>query len=235
MNPNAIPLLNENFDKIDWDQLSMNPNAFSLLEKDENFDKIKWNKIDWAQLSFNPEAIPLLQKFHKINWKYLSGNPNAIFLLEKEILEKNHKIDWYYLSINPNSWKLIDFLEAAAYPKKSDYTNSIGSNSNRSSKESSKESSKGSSKGSSKESSKKSDEIIPVNYSEITASNNKKTVFNTVSRYAKKVIDKFTRKKKVFPDNFLNFTRKNTKVAPYDDDDDFTNINANVPRKNIYK
>jgi cell division protein FtsL len=45
-------LLEKNQDKIDWDNLSMNPNAFSLLEKDKH-------KIDWRCLSFNPNATSL--------------------------------------------------------------------------------------------------------------------------------------------------------------------------------
>ena len=39
-NPNAIHLLEQNPDKINWGWLSRNPNAIHLLE--ENPDKIKW-------------------------------------------------------------------------------------------------------------------------------------------------------------------------------------------------
>ena len=55
MNPNAIPLLEKNSDKINWSYLSSNPNAIHLLE--QNTDK-----INWVYLSKNPNAIPLLEK-----------------------------------------------------------------------------------------------------------------------------------------------------------------------------
>jgi len=118
-NPNAINMLEENFEKINWSYLSANPNAIRILE--QNPDKINWN---W--LSRNPNAIEMLEKNpDKINWYYLSSNPNAIEMLEKnksnidwselsknqnaiEMLEKNKsKINWYYLSSNPNAIELL--------------------------------------------------------------------------------------------------------------------------------
>ena len=42
-------------DKIDWEGLSLNPNAIPLLE--QNMDK-----IHWYYLSLNPNAIPLYNK-----------------------------------------------------------------------------------------------------------------------------------------------------------------------------
>jgi hypothetical protein len=53
LNPNAIHLLRQNVDKIDWGILSSNPNAIHLLE--QNIDK-----INWYVLSYNPNAIHLL-------------------------------------------------------------------------------------------------------------------------------------------------------------------------------
>lgn len=61
--------------KINWNYLSMNSEAIDLLE--QNLDKINW------YLSGNPNAIYLLsQNLDKIDWIHLSGNPNAIYLLE---------------------------------------------------------------------------------------------------------------------------------------------------------
>jgi hypothetical protein len=55
---------------VDWSQLSSNPNAIHLLEK--NLDK-----VDWSQLSSNRNAIHLLEKnLDKVVWKILSENPN---------------------------------------------------------------------------------------------------------------------------------------------------------------
>jgi len=59
-NPNAIELLEENPKKIDWTYLSLNPNAIELLKENPE-------KIDWTELSLNPNAIELLtQNFDKI-------------------------------------------------------------------------------------------------------------------------------------------------------------------------
>jgi hypothetical protein len=68
-------------------------------------DWIDNNKLNWNLLSFNPYAISLLEKnIDKINWYGLSGNsnPNAIHLLQQNI----DKIDWYALSSNPNIFVL---------------------------------------------------------------------------------------------------------------------------------
>ena len=120
-NPNAIHLLEQNIDKIDWESLSYNTNAIHLLE--QNIEKINWDclsgnpnaiqllennkdKIDWSYLSDNPNAIDLLENnIDKIDWMYLSRNENAIHLLEQNI----DKIDWELLSENPNLFE-FDYL-----------------------------------------------------------------------------------------------------------------------------
>jgi hypothetical protein len=62
-------------DKVDWYQLSRNPNAIHLLEK--NLDK-----VNWSQLSANPNAIHILEKnLDKVHWGFLSQNPN-IFTID---------------------------------------------------------------------------------------------------------------------------------------------------------
>ena len=54
------------------------------------------NKIDWEILSLNPNAIYLLERNpDKIDWKYLSGNPNAICLLENHMKYYNY-FEWLY-------------------------------------------------------------------------------------------------------------------------------------------
>ena len=79
-------------DKLDWDYLSENENAISLLK--ENQDKINWNS-----LSSNENAIELLKKNKdKIIWNDLSFNSNAIDILK----ENQDKIDWFSFSQNPN-------------------------------------------------------------------------------------------------------------------------------------
>ena len=83
-------------DKIYWCELSKNPSAIHLLEKNQN-------NIDWSWLSSKPKAIHLLEKNqNKINWNNLSQNPGTIKLLEKN----PDKINWYWLSRNAAIFEL---------------------------------------------------------------------------------------------------------------------------------
>ena len=52
-----LPWIDEN--KLQWSWLCKNPNAISLLEKNQD-------KINWSLLSRNTNAINLLEKFIKI-------------------------------------------------------------------------------------------------------------------------------------------------------------------------
>ena len=81
--------------KLNWEYLSVNPNAIHLISEalEQNRDKIYWR-----ELSRNPGAIHLLEKnIDKINWCKLSSNPGAIHLLEKN----QDKINWDELCYNP--------------------------------------------------------------------------------------------------------------------------------------
>jgi len=100
----AIELLLENPEKIDWYHISSNPYALHLFEKEENREKLYWEKICYiATHTF----IPLLKKnMDKLNdrcWKELSSNKNMIELL----MENMDKIDWHYISANPNATSIL--------------------------------------------------------------------------------------------------------------------------------
>ena len=96
-NPNAIHILEKNLDKVDWFWLSGNSNAISIIEN--NLNKVHW---DW--LSKIPNAIHILAKnLDKVNWTSLSENPNAIQILEQNL----ENINWYSLSVNPNIFKPV--------------------------------------------------------------------------------------------------------------------------------
>ena len=148
-NPNAIDLLKERVasenrlgleeynklsNKVDWEYLSMNPNAIELLRANPS-------KIDWRALSKNPKAIELLKErvayekslgleeynklLNRINWLSLSKNSGAVELLKAnpakihwgslsensgavELLEANpDKIYWGFLSANAEAFKII--------------------------------------------------------------------------------------------------------------------------------
>ena len=80
--------------------LSKNPSAYDILEKN-------LKKIDWSQLTNNPNTkeIQLLLK-HKDWTKYLielSSNPSAISLLEQNV----EKLSFYNLSRNPCAIHLL--------------------------------------------------------------------------------------------------------------------------------
>ncbi len=89
--------------KINWNNLSENYNAISILEK--NIDK-----VDWNNLSENYNAISILEKnIDKVDWLWLSANINAIHILEKKVNKEKwygllyyfnifkKKVNWYYL------------------------------------------------------------------------------------------------------------------------------------------
>ena len=54
-NSNAIKLLDPN--KINWDFLSINPNAIDLLKN--NQDKIDWDKLSLNPSIFEDEPMPI--------------------------------------------------------------------------------------------------------------------------------------------------------------------------------
>ena len=61
--------------KINWKNISFNPNAINLLRAHPD-------KIYWYNLSYNRSAIELLKEHpDKINWYNLSYNHSAIELL----------------------------------------------------------------------------------------------------------------------------------------------------------
>ena len=84
-NENAIDLLEENLDKINWSYLSLNKNAMELLLKNPE-------RIDWTELSQNPSAIGLLEmNLDKVDWKWVSINP-AIFTYDYSSMYKRCNI-----------------------------------------------------------------------------------------------------------------------------------------------
>ena len=76
---NAIELLKENPNKIDWDLLSSNPNAIELLK--ENPDK-----IDWRQLSSNPNIF---------TYDYDMMRENCLLFKEELMKERFHPRNLY--------------------------------------------------------------------------------------------------------------------------------------------
>ena len=63
-----MKLLEQNPDKIDWDLLSMNPNAMILLEQNQD-------KIHWVCFSCN---ISIFEK--KINYQFLDERMSRVTL-----------------------------------------------------------------------------------------------------------------------------------------------------------
>jgi ribosomal protein L24E len=133
--PDAIQLLKQNPDKINWRWLSKNPAAGAIEIMEQKLNQIfwmGWDGLNWRDfLSENPSAIRLLKRFPElINFRLLSSNtnPEAIQLLEQnpekinsihlsynktteaiQLLERNpDKIEWYCLSTNPAAIKMLE-------------------------------------------------------------------------------------------------------------------------------
>jgi hypothetical protein len=76
-------------DKINWTELSRNPNVLNAIHLLEKYPE----KINWCSLSKNPNAMHLLE----IVLQHDSENPFAVPLVE---------IDWSYLSSNPSIFEI---------------------------------------------------------------------------------------------------------------------------------
>ena len=105
-NANAIDLLKENQDKINWKMLCSNPIAIKMIKEriayeetldssDSSEDKL----IHWNFLSLNSNAIDLLTKKAK--------NEKTLTVKQIYRLENKDKIDWYELSKNINAIELL--------------------------------------------------------------------------------------------------------------------------------
>ena len=107
-NPNAIKLLDANPEKIDFHNLSGNPFGFDLIKK-YAIGKERKSEISWLIMSLNSkEAIDLLEAYiindnTRTSWYLLAQNPDAISIIRKY----PNKINWNALSINS---KAIDIL-----------------------------------------------------------------------------------------------------------------------------
>jgi len=76
------------FEKLNFGQLCLNPNAVDILLDEKNR-----TKIDWYLLSSNTnyKIIDMIsQNLNKIEWFILSENPSAISILNKH----RKKINW---------------------------------------------------------------------------------------------------------------------------------------------
>tara|TARA_B100001094_G_C17975883_1_gene692743 strand:- start:542 stop:943 length:402 start_codon:yes stop_codon:yes gene_type:complete len=86
-NPNAIHLLEQNQDKIDWRMLSSNQNAINLLEK--NQDKIVWTLLCQNPLGYELLKTAVLKNF--LPQYVIYNNPN-IFTIDYQALKKRTEI-----------------------------------------------------------------------------------------------------------------------------------------------
>lgn len=129
-------LLEENYNKLNWDLLSLNPGAIELIEKkleeenklsDNEFEELKFNKVNFYNLSRNENAIHILENNKdRIDYVSLALNTNYkaidIIINYLETLEKNNKqynteyIDIYKnLCSNKNAIFLIEGLILKEY------------------------------------------------------------------------------------------------------------------------
>ena len=86
LDPNAIEILKENQDKIEWCCLCINSNPTILEILNKNLDK-----INWYSLSTNPNATEILENnLAKIDENSIFRNP-AIFTYDYEKIKENKK------------------------------------------------------------------------------------------------------------------------------------------------
>jgi hypothetical protein len=151
-NPFAVDMLKRHIDKISWDYFVMNPNAMQVI--DENFDKciksLCWSgKISLLRhskfvniinkhtdkiidevlcgnclfilaTSSNPTYIELLEKYMEkyseqieikppsiTFWMELSGNPYTVHILEKHLEKLDHQC-WNLLAKNTNAIHIVE-------------------------------------------------------------------------------------------------------------------------------
>jgi len=106
-NESAIPLIEQNLDKIDWRMLSRNPMAIHLFEQNIS-------KLSIYDLIRNPNAIHILVK-HNIegaiksiimNPSILSDYPQYINLIYTH-LDKLNESDWQMMTRNPHMVNLL--------------------------------------------------------------------------------------------------------------------------------
>lgn len=96
--PEAVEFLRENPEYIDWQTITSNSAAVSIMEN--NIDK-----IDFSWLSCQAHGIHLLKKYkERINWHDFSVNPAGISLIEENL----DKVDWAMLSQNENAIHILE-------------------------------------------------------------------------------------------------------------------------------
>ena len=104
LNPNAIELLKENQDKINWCNLSKNPNIFTniCIEKNYNYIEIKENfKNIRKEINANIFNSKNIEK-----WNDLGFSENVEMLKIRDWLNKN-KLNWKCL-INSDMMETIE-------------------------------------------------------------------------------------------------------------------------------
>ena len=95
-NPYAMVLLEKYKSHIDWDRFSINPLITTDLIN-ENLDKINFKNLS---LNEGKHIIPILEKnIDKLCWQNMSENHNAIDILQKN----SEKVSLEYLAINTNN------------------------------------------------------------------------------------------------------------------------------------
>jgi hypothetical protein len=106
-NPKAIKIIKENLDKIGelgWRYLSGIPDAIEILEQNQD-------KIDWQIILKNPAAMDLimdnLDKVDIYHWYMVCRNPAAMDLIKKNI-NNTKKEDWSFLGLNRGNYDQIN-------------------------------------------------------------------------------------------------------------------------------
>jgi hypothetical protein len=125
--------------QINWWNLSRNKNVNNFMESLtlEKYT-FCLDKLEWLNVSKNPDAIPIIEYAlkhcpDKINWTYLCKNPNAMHIIEPLVKANDKRINWYSISSNSNAIDLMlmrDENGVLQYIKKIDWISLCWENSN---------------------------------------------------------------------------------------------------------
>ena len=112
-NPNAMPLIDKNIDKVNWHALMSNTNKQAIELLKQNLRKVVDILYVWGcnEILHNPSAISIIEQrldtLTDVDWIILSSNPEAIPILEKNV----DKVCWFSVCRNPNAIPLITKLD----------------------------------------------------------------------------------------------------------------------------
>lgn len=119
-NIHAMDIIKENLDQLekqDWSELSKNPSATFILQKNKS-------KIDWNFLCLNPNGIDILKNNKdKINYNFLALNP-SIFTIDYDKIKNRMKYSISF-QLHKYTWNPNRFQDWCLDEEEKDFLNNL--------------------------------------------------------------------------------------------------------------